>query len=114
LAPREFAAAGGLIGYGAILTDAYRLTGVYTGRVLAGAKPADLPVQQSTKVSLDIKVTLQDFVSTEHLVWGQVRVPSNLHGEFGEDRKVLVSARGIPVLKRFHHGISVHPGSLIP
>jgi putative ABC transport system substrate-binding protein len=53
---REFAAAGGLIGYGAILTDAYRLTGVYTGRVLAGAKPADLPVQQSTKVSLGINL----------------------------------------------------------
>ena len=47
---REFAAAGGLVGYGVNLTDAYRLAGVYTGRVLAGAKPADLPVQQSTRV----------------------------------------------------------------
>jgi len=53
---REFAAAGGLIGYGASLADAFRLTGVYTGRVLAGAKPADLPVQQSTKVSLGINL----------------------------------------------------------
>ena len=52
----EFALVGGLIGYGGILTDAYRLVGVYTGRVLAGSKPADLPVQQSTKVSLVINL----------------------------------------------------------
>jgi putative ABC transport system substrate-binding protein len=53
---REFAAAGGLIGYSVNLPDAYRLTGVYTGRVLAGAKPADLPVQQSTGVELVINL----------------------------------------------------------
>jgi putative tryptophan/tyrosine transport system substrate-binding protein len=53
---REFAAAGGLIGYGARLTDAWRLAGVYTGRVLGGAKPADLPVQQSTSVGLVINL----------------------------------------------------------
>ena len=53
---REFAAAGGLIGYSVNLPDAYRLAGVYTARVLAGAKPADLPVQQSTGVELVINL----------------------------------------------------------
>ena len=55
---REFAAAGGLIGYGVNLTDAYRLAGVYAGRVLAGAKPADLPVQRSTRVELVINMKM--------------------------------------------------------
>jgi putative tryptophan/tyrosine transport system substrate-binding protein len=49
---REFAAAGGLIAYGASNLEAYQLTGVYTGRILKGEKPADLPVQQATKIEL--------------------------------------------------------------
>ncbi len=48
----EFVAAGGPISYGASLSEAMRQVGIYTGRVLAGAKPAELPVQQSTKIEL--------------------------------------------------------------
>jgi putative tryptophan/tyrosine transport system substrate-binding protein len=53
---RQFVAAGGLMSYGANEAESYRLVGIYTGKILKGAKPGDLPVQRSTKVELMINL----------------------------------------------------------
>jgi putative tryptophan/tyrosine transport system substrate-binding protein len=53
---REFAEAGGLVSYGTNVADGYRLAGIYTGQVLKGAKPADLPVIEATKFEFVINM----------------------------------------------------------